>query len=50
VSTIQKIIALLESVVTFVDTFTDVVLGALGAAGDWHSIDIPDAFENNLVR
>ncbi len=50
VSTIQKIIAVLESAVTFVDTFTDVVLGALGSAGDWHSIDIPDAFHNNLVH
>jgi hypothetical protein len=36
-------------VVTLVDTLMDVVLGALGAAGDWHSVDIPDAFENNLV-
>jgi len=50
VSTIQQIIALLEGVVTIVDTFTDVVLAALGSAGDWHSIDIPDAFHNNLVH
>ena len=49
VSTIQKIVAALEGVVTLVDTLMDVVLATLGSAGDWHSIDIPDAFENNLV-
>lgn len=49
VQAIAKIIAVLESVITFVDTFVDVVSGVLGAAGDWHLVDVPDAFDNNVA-
>ncbi len=49
VQTIARIISLLEKVITFVDGFIDVVSGFLGSAGDWHLVDIPDAFDNNVA-
>jgi len=49
VSSIQKIVALIEGAMTLVDTFTDVVLGALGSAGDWHPVTIPGPYDNNVV-
>jgi hypothetical protein len=47
VETIQKIIAAIEGAMTIVDVFVDGVSALLGSAGDWHLVDIPDAFENN---
>ncbi len=47
VETIQKIIVALEGAITLVDLFADSVMALLGSAGDWHVVDIPDAFENN---
>jgi hypothetical protein len=47
VKTIQKIIALIEGAMTIVDVLVDGVSALLGSAGDWHLVDIPDAFENN---
>jgi hypothetical protein len=49
VETIQKIITAIEGAMTIVDVFTDSVMALLGSAGDWHVVDIPDAFENNVV-
>lgn len=49
VSTIQKIIAVIEGAITLVDTFADVVLAAFGSAGDWHQVDIPSSYDNNVV-
>ncbi len=49
VDTISAILSKLELVMTLVDTFVDLVSGTLGAAGDWHLVDIPDAFDNHVA-
>ena len=49
VRTIQKIIAAIEGAMTLVDGFVDLVSGLLGSAGDWHVVDVPDAFDNNVA-
>lgn len=49
VSTIQKIVAVIEGAITLVDTFSDVVLAAFGSAGDWHRVEIPSGYDNNVV-
>ena len=49
VSTIRTIVRVIEGAVTFVDVFVDTVSAALGSAGDWHVVDIPDAFDNRVA-
>lgn len=49
VKTIQLIITTIEGAMTFVDVFVDTVSATLGSAGDWHVVDIPDAFDNNVA-
>ncbi|MBT9256552.1 hypothetical protein KMZ32_14075 [Phycicoccus sp. MAQZ13P-2] len=49
ISNIQKIIGLIEGAMTIVDVLVDTVSATMGSAGDWHLVDIPDAFDNNVA-
>ena len=49
VETIQLIITTIKGAMTFVDVFSDVVLGLLGSAGDWHEVTVPASFDNRVV-